>query len=102
MIGLAYKGAKASKPGSWGVYANYSDRPLSTFLQPTLFSGGYGVYPFSTYDAAIAADGYEGWDFGANVTLAKNIVFGLKYVDMDCREKGDDEQTIWSELVFTF
>ncbi len=101
LIGLAYKGAKASKPGSWGVYANYSDRPLSTFLQPTLFSGGYGLYPFSSATAE-AADGYEGWDFGANLTLAKNIVFGLKYVDMDCREKGDDEQTIWSELVFTF
>ena len=102
LIGLSYGGAKASKPGSWGVYANYSDRPLSTFLQPTLFSGGYGLYPFATDEAARKADGYEGWDFGANVTLAKNIVFGLKYVDMDCREKGDDEQTVWSELVFTF
>ena len=102
LVGLSYRGAKASQPGSWGIYANYSDRPLSTFLQPTLFGGGYGLYPFGTQDEAIAADGYEGFDVGANVTLAKNIVAGVKYVDVDSREKGDDEQTIWSELVFTF
>ena len=102
LIGLAYKGAKASKPGSWGVYANYSDRPLSTFLQPTLFSGGYALYPFGTEEKAYDADGYQGFDVGANLTLAKNIVAGVKYVDMEAREDGDDEQTIWSELIFTF
>ena len=102
LVGLSYRGAKASEPGSWGVYANYSDRPLATFLNPTLFSGGYGEYPFGTLQEAIDADGYEGFDVGANVTLAKNIVAGVKYVDVDCREDGDDEQTIWSELVFTF
>ena len=30
LVGLAYRGAKASQPGSWGIYANYSDRPRST------------------------------------------------------------------------
>lgn len=102
LVGLSYRGAKASQPGSWGIYANYSDRPLSTYLEPTLFAGGYGVFPYANSAAAIDADGYEGFDVGANVTLAKNIVAGVKYVDVDSREKGDDEQTIWSELVFTF
>ena len=101
LVGLSYRGAKASQPGSWGVYANYSDRPLSTYLNPTLFSGGYGEYPFSASEA-VAADGYQGFDVGANLTLAKNIVAGVKYVDMEAREDGDDEQTIWSELIFTF
>ena len=102
LVGLSYRGAKASEPGSWGVYANYSDRPLATFLQPTLFSGGYALYPFGTEEKAYDADGYQGFDVGANVTLAKNIVLGVKYADMDCRDKGDDEQTLWSELIFTF
>ena len=102
LVGLSYRGAKASQPGSWGIYANYSDRPLSTYLEPTLFAGGYGLFPYANSAAAIAADGYEGFDVGANVTLAKNIVAGVKYVDVDSRENGDDEQTIWSELVFTF
>ena len=47
-------------------------------------------------------DGYEGIDAGANVTLAKNIVAGVKYVDVESREGNTDDQTIWSELVFTF
>ncbi len=98
LVGLAYRGAKASQPGSWGVYANYSDRPLSTYLHPTLFSGGYGLYP----DDVIEGDGYQGFDVGANVTLAKNIVAGVKYVDVESRDGNDDSQTIWSELVFTF
>ena len=79
LVGLSYRGAKASQPGSWGVYANYSDRPLATYLEPTLFAGGYGVFPYSRTDA-VAADGYEGFDVGANITLAKNIVAGVKYV----------------------
>ena len=98
LVGLSYRGAKASQPGSWGVYANYSDRPLATFLEPTLFAGGYGVFPSDM----ISGDGYEGFDAGTNVTLAKNIVAGVKYVDVESREGNADDQTIWSELVFTF
>ena len=98
LVGLAYRGAKASQPGSWGVYANYSDRPLATFLEPTLFAGGYGVFPGDTAEG----DGYEGYDVGANVTLAKNIVAGVKYVDMESREGNEDTQTLWSEVIFTF
>ena len=98
LVGLSYRGAKASKPGSWGLYANYSDRPLATFLEPTLFAGGYGVFPSDM----IAGDGYEGFDAGANVTLAKNIVAGVKYVDVESREGNTDDQTIWSEVIFTF
>ncbi len=98
LVGLAYRGAKASKPGSWGLYANYSDRPMSTFLEPTLFAGGYGVFPSDMIDG----DGYQGFDAGANVTLAKNIVAGVKYVDVESREGNTDDQTIWSEVIFTF
>ena len=99
LVGLSYRGAKASEVGSWGLYANYSDRPLATFLQPTVFSGGYADYPTDTY---FDGDGYEGFDVGANVTLAKNIVAGVKYADFESREGNTDDQTIWSEVVFTF
>ena len=98
LVGLSYRGAKASQPGSWGVYANYSDRPLSTFLEPTLFAGGYGIFPADM----ISGDGYQGFDAGANVTLAKNIVAGVKYVDVESREGDTDTQTLWSEVIFTF
>ena len=108
LVGLSYRGAKASKPGSWGVYANYSDRPLATYLNPTIFSGGYAAYPADanwTVDKAgnvTSGDGYEGFDVGANVTLAKNIVAGVKYADFESREGDTDNQAIWSEVVLTF
>ncbi len=98
LVGLAYRGAKASKPGSWGLYANYSDRPLATFLEPTLFAGGYAVFPGDT----ATGDGYQGYDVGANLTLAKNIVFNVKYADMESSEGSEDTQTLWTDVTFTF
>ena len=47
-------------------------------------------------------DGFEGFEVGANVALAKNIVAGIKYFDLEQREGDADEQAIWSEVVFTF
>ena len=105
LVGLTYKGAKASEVGSWGVYANYSDRPASTYLQPTVFSGGYADYADGL--GYLTSDGYKGFDIGANVTLAKNIVAGIKYADFEGREdkaglSAKDAQTLWTEVVFTF
>ena len=97
LVGLSYRGAKASEVGSWGAYATYSDRPYATYLLPTNFSG-YAVKPNDLHDG----DGYEGYEVGANVTLAKNIVAGVKYFDMESREGNDDVQTLWSEVIFTF
>ena len=108
LVGLAYGGAKASEVGSWGVYANYSDRPFATYLLPTNLSGyadaPYAYNPDGTYSVndAAAVDGYKGFEVGANVTLAKNIVAAVKYFDLEEREGSKDAQTLWSEVVFTF
>ena len=99
VVGLAYKGAKASKPGSWGVYANYYDMPGLTYLNNTNDSYN-GV--MNSWQAANKGDGFEGFGVGANVALAKNIVAGVKYFDLEQREGNADEQAIWSEVVFTF
>ena len=95
MVGLNYAGAKASKVGSWGVYANYMDRPESTVIYPTLAS--YTTVPFTA-----DGDGYKGYEVGANLTLAKNIVAGVRYYDLESRESDVDTETIWSEVIFTF
>ena len=99
VAGLAYKGAKASKVGSWGIYANYYDMPALTYFDNT-----NNTYTNSYMNAqkTNAADGFEGYEVGANVTLAKNIVAAVKYYDLDARDKGEDDQAIWSEVVFTF
>ena len=106
VVGLAYKGAKAAKPGSWGVYANYYDMPALTFLANTNdsyngFMNGSRLV-FDSNDNIIAGDGFEGYEVGANVALAKNIVAAVKYFDLEAREGNADEQAIWSEVVFTF
>ena len=99
VAGLAYKGAKASQPGSWGVYANYYDLPALTVLNSTndAYNGVMNAWADSK-----TTDGFEGFEVGANVALAKNIVAGVKYFDLDSREGDADEQAIWSEVVFTF
>ena len=99
LVGLTYKGAKASQVGSWGLYAKYSDRPWATYLDPTVFAGTYATYPTGHNGAG---DGYEGYEVGGNLTLAKNMVFGLKYTDFESREGNTDNQVLWSEVVVTF
>ena len=96
VAGLAYKGAKASTPGSWGIYANYYDMPALTFLANTNDSYNGFMNKSKVYD------GFEGYEVGANVALAKNIVAAVKYFDLEAREGDADEQAIWSEVVFTF
>ena len=98
MVGLSYKGAKASAVGSWGVYANYYDQPIATMLEQTV--DGYAVLP-AAY--AGAGDGFKGFEVGANYTVAKNIVAAVKYYDLEEREgNSDNVKTLWSEVVFSF
>ena len=46
--------------------------------------------------------GYKGWNVGASVALAKNIVAVVNYFDFEGKESGKDAETIFSELYFTF
>ena len=103
VVGLAYKGAKASAPGSWGVYANYYNMPGLTYLDNT--NDGYNGVMNNWKDIVtdnVSSDGFEGYEVGANVALAKNIVAAVKYFDLEQREGEADDQAIWSEVVFTF
>ena len=98
VVGLSYAGAKASEPGSWGLYANYYDQDRPTVMAHTM-NGYYGT------------QGFDGYMVGANVTLAKNIVAAVEWYDLDGKDlggaaphthKGEDMQTLWTEVVFTF
>ena len=99
VAGLAYQGAKASKPGSWGVWANYYNLPALTYMKSTNNTNMAEIPELTQNDIA---DGYEGYEVGANVALAKNIVAAVRYFDLEAREEGGDDQVIWSEVVFTF
>ena len=88
---LAYKGAKAAQAGSWGLSATYYDQGMGTFVAHTMD----GVY----FD-----EGFKGYSVSANYALAKNIVAGVTYYDLETKEAGKDTdaQTLWSQVVFTF
>ncbi|MDO5787181.1 MAG: S-layer homology domain-containing protein [Phascolarctobacterium sp.] len=102
VVGLAFKGAKAAKVGSYGLYANYFDQPAATYLKPTISAYAAGIKGELILTRGIAGDGFKGFEVGANYTVAKNIVAGVKYYDLEAREGEADNQTLWSEVVFTF
>ena len=96
-VGVNYKGAKAAKAGTWGLYATYYDLAASTYI-----SNGW--------ESSVAnklrkegAGGYEGWKIGGNVALAKNIVAAVEYHKLDAKiDSKNDTETLWSEVIFTF
>ena len=106
IVGLAYKGAKAAKAGSWGLYANYFDQPQATFVKHTIT--GYTALPVwgvadGKEEIKDYADGFKGFEVGANYAFAKNIVGTVRYYDLEAREgNAKDVRTLWSEVVFTF
>ena len=99
-VTLAYKGAKAAVPGSWGVYANYFDQPEATYLYNTIFSY---ANKFAAQNGGATVDGFEGFRLGANYALAKNIVAQVEYYDLEDRENSaNTEETLWTQVTFTF
>ncbi len=91
VVTLAYKGAKASAPGSWGLTAKYYDLGDGTYLDHTANGNQDDL------------KGFEGWGLFANYAFAKNIVGQIEYYDLeekDGSKRGYD--TLWAQVVFTF
>ena len=86
---LAWKGAEADQPGSYGIHAGYYDQSVNAYIMPTT-------------DAEYFDDGYKGWNVGVSYTFAKNIVGMVNYWDMESQTTNEDAQTIFSELYFMF
>ena len=97
VVGLNYKGAKASKPGTYGIYANYYDQSRGTVIAHTM-NGFHGHV------------GFKGYMVGVNYTLAKNMVAALEWYDLEEKElfannkkyEGRKAETLWAQMVFTF
>ena len=94
-VGLTYKGAEASEVGSWGLFANYYDQGLGTYLAHTTDANTF------------AGTGFKGYGVGANYTFAKNIVGTVAYYDTESKVAKDfgekvDDQRVWADVTFTF
>ena len=91
VISLGYGAAKASKVGSMGVWAKYYDQAATTVIAHTM-NGDYS-----------AAKGLKGYGVGVDYTVAKNMVAGVQYFDLDDKDGADfNRKTLWSQLVITF
>ena len=93
VVGLDYKGAKASQAGSWGLTAKYYDQGVGTFVAHTMKAGDWTEF---------ANEGFKGYNVGASYAFAKNIVYSLDYFDLEGKDSGTDTQIIWSRLQFAF
>ena len=93
VVGLAYKGAKASQAGSWGAWANYYDQGYGTTVAHTMEA---------TYDFGVKGEGFKGYGVGVDYAFAKNIVAQVKYYDLEAKEGSAEEKTLYSQLLFTF
>ena len=89
VVSLDYKGAKAAKPGSWGLYAKYYDQ-------------GDGTVIAHTMDGEYYTDGFKGYKVGAAYAIAKNIVANVDYYDIEEKEGNKEAQTLFTNVVFTF
>ncbi len=94
---LKYGGAKANKPGSWGVFAKYWNMAGTTMIS----EGDDNAYENNFLDA-----GFTGYGVGAEYAVAKNMIAYIDYVDLEskgsgARDKGDGS-ALWTHLMITF
>ena len=95
---LKYKGAKANKPGSWGVFAKYWNQAGTTVLS----NGDDNNFQNDFRDA-----GFKGYGIGAEYAVAKNMIAYVDWVDLESKgdqtkDKEKDGAALWSHLVITF
>ena len=95
VVTLDYKGAKAAKAGSWGLFAKYYDQGAGTYIAHTMEADAIDA----NNDVA---EGFKGYMVGANYTFAKNIVGAVKYYDLEAKEGKYDQETLYAELNFLF
>jgi hypothetical protein len=95
LVNLAYKGAQAAKPGSWGLTARYYQTPAGFFVAPGWEDGHSAT-------AAMAKQGAKGFWVRANYAVAKNIVADIEYWDLKGRVTDIKSKTLWTALNFYF
>ncbi len=86
-IQLTYKGAKANKPGSFGIEAGYRHLGRYASLIPT-----YDYFDTDT----------KGWFVGANVTVLPNTILMLGYSDGKMISTDEKKKIMFSRIKFLF
>lgn len=89
---VSYKGASAAKPGSWGIYAKYYNQDFNTYIKHTMNG--------NVNDGL--TDGFKGFMVGGRYAVAKNMTVGVEYYGLKDKTTDASNNTLWTDLVFTF
>ena len=96
---LAYKGAKASKPGSWGLLAKYYDQGNLTYVDHAAGTSKGAILPGGN----ATNGGFKGFRVSADYAVAKNMVTRVSYFDLKNKEGNKNKsKTFYGELIVTF
>ena len=58
-------------------------------------------YPHPSVTADCVIFGFDGYKLAGYYTVAKNMVAGVEYYDLD-GDDGNTYETLWSQLIITF
>ena len=101
VVDLGFKGAKANKPGSWGIAARYMDVggmiPMAYTDDNSPMTVG-GDYVLKT----LKREGWKGYEVKASYTFAKNIVGTVAYYDWKGKVSDNKNRTFGGHLIMTF
>ena len=101
VVDLGYKGAKANKPGSWGLAARYMDvggmipMAYTDDCSPTTVGADYVL-------KTAKREGWKGYEVKATYAFAKNIVGTVAYYDWEGKVSKNKNRTLGGHLMFTF
>ncbi len=96
-VQLSYGKARANQVGSFSLVAQYMDLPAGVAVAHTM----NGDYPFSWSNES-AGFGFEGYKLAGYYTVAKNMVAGVEWFDLDPDDNQDKYKTLWTQLIITF
>ena len=90
-VDLNYKGAVASKPGTWGLQAKY-------------YHWGDGVTIAHGWDNLFEdnTNGFKGYKLGAKYTVAKGMVAEVAWWDTKDMKTDEKHRTLWTALNVSF
>ena len=90
-VGATYKGADAAQAGTYGIFANYYNQGVQTYLVHTTDANTF------------TPCGFKGYGVGIDYTVAKNMVARVAYYDTESKDFWDaEDKIIWTDLTVTF
>ena len=101
VVDLGFLGAKANKPGSWGIAARYMDvGGMIPMSYTDDCSPAYVGTDFVKKDAT--RQGWKGYEVKANYTFAKNMIGTVAYYDWKGKVNDKKERVLGAHLMITF